>query len=458
MDIIVSNSVFPTSGDGWYLRVNTWDDFGFRTTFELIQVASRKLIRFGDVKIGSRLSSTTELPAKFSRLNRNEFFSLGQSENYYESLRINDEGQAILEALNDCVARPEVRAAAQSEEVFRVSLMRGVRPEALERFRTIWSGTAVATSFEFTLPFGTQTVGFAVLPRSLPPTNVHALIGANGVGKSHFMNTLVTSIVNEDSVLGSEFSGVVSIAFSAFDRFLPVVGKRRGRVNYSYVGMRTPDSGLKSPADLEREFSAALEECLTGPRRQRWLDAVEHLRGDLLLAAELGDADIPYDDMVAGFSRLSSGHKLALLIVTRLVELVDERTLVLIDEPESHLHPPLLSGLLRAISNLMSLRNAVAIVATHSPVVLQEIPAACVWVVRRMGEHTRLERPAIETFGENAGVLTREVFQLEVTGSGFYRLIAERTRGMRYDEARRLFGGQLGGEAMAYLRVLTEFS
>lgn len=47
---------------------------------------------------------------------------------------------------------------------------------------------------------------------------------------------------------------------------------------------------------------------------------------------------------------------------------------MLIDEPEGHLHPPLLSAFVRALSELLVNRNGVAIIATHSPVVLQEVP------------------------------------------------------------------------------------
>jgi predicted ATP-dependent endonuclease of OLD family len=68
--------------------------------------------------------------------------------------------------------------------------------------------------------------------------------------------------------------------------------------------------------------------------------------------------------------------------VTRLVESVEERTLVLLDEPESHLHPPLLSAFVRALSDLLVNRNGAAIIATHSPVVLQEVPRECVWRLR----------------------------------------------------------------------------
>jgi predicted ATP-dependent endonuclease of OLD family len=73
------------------------------------------------------------------------------------------------------------------------------------------------------------------------------------------------------------------------------------------------------------------------------------------------------------FNKLSSGHKIVLLTITRLVETVEEKTLVMLDEPESHLHPPLLSAFIRALSELLILRNGVAIIATHSPVILQEL-------------------------------------------------------------------------------------
>ena len=70
-------------------------------------------------------------------------------------------------------------------------------------------------------------------------------------------------------------------------------------------------------------------------------------------------------------------------------------------------------------------RNGVAVVATHSPVVLQEVPQSCVWKIRRSGTTAIAERPDLQTFGENVGLLTREVFGLEVTQSGFHKLLRD---------------------------------
>lgn len=173
------------------------------------------------------------------------------------------------------------------------------------------------------------------------------------------------------------------------------------------------------------------------------------------LAVEAVDEEVLKTRARDLYRELSSGHKIVLLTVTRLVESVNERTLVLLDEPESHLHPPLLSAFIRALSDLLVNRNGVAIIATHSPVILQEVPRKCVWRLRRAGDSVAAERPDIETFGENVGTLTSEVFGLEVTNSGFHRLVAEAAAGQaNYREVLEAFGGQLGSEARALLQAL----
>lgn len=128
---------------------------------------------------------------------------------------------------------------------------------------------------------------------------------------------------------------------------------------------------------------------------------------------------------------------------------------MLLDEPEAHLHPPLLSAFVRSLSDLVINRNAVAIIASHSPVVLQEVPRSCAWIMRRAGNAVRVDRPEIETFGENMGVLTREVFGLEVTRSGFHRMLADRIiPGGTYGDVLASFGGELGAEARGLVRAM----
>ncbi|EOW6575054.1 AAA family ATPase, partial [Escherichia coli] len=162
-----------------------------------------------------------------------------------------------------------------------------------------------------------------------------------------------------------------------------------------------------------------------------------------------------YDNIQKYLLRMSSGHAIVLFTITRLVDVVGEKSLVLFDEPEVHLHPPLLSAFLRTLSDLLDARNGVAIIATHSPVVLQEVPKSCVWKVLRSREAINIIRPDIETFGENLGVLTREVFLLEVTNSGYHHLLSQSVDSeLSYETILKNYNGQIGLEGRTVLKAM----
>lgn len=61
----------------------------------------------------------------------------------------------------------------------------------------------------------------------------------------------------------------------------------------------------------------------------------------------------------------------------------------------------------------------------------------------------------MQTFGENVGILTREIFGLEVTDAGYHRLLREVVQSTdTLEKALKRFDGELGGEARALLRSL----
>jgi hypothetical protein len=221
---------------------------------------------------------------------------------------------------------------------------------------------------------------------------------------------------------------------------------------------------IKGPKALATEMTQSGRVCFEGARKARWLRGLRLLEGDPIFAS-IGIADAVESAVVfehaleyigPAFRLLSSGHKIVLLTITKLVETVEEKSLVLLDEPEAHLHPPLLSAFVRALSDLLVNRNGVAIIATHSPVVLQEVPRKCAWKINRVGEHTTLERPQIETFGENVGTLTNEIFGLEVSATGYHRLLWDAAHAEGdYERALAIFGGNVGTEGRAILRAMT---
>jgi hypothetical protein len=107
----------------------------------------------------------------------------------------------------------------------------------------------------------------------------------------------------------------------------------------------------------------------------------------------------------------------------------------------------------RAISELMVQRNGVAIVATHSPVILQEVPKSCVWILNRAGDIAKAERPLKETFAENVSILSQEVFQLELSQTGYHQILNDlRKKEVSYENAIEYLRNQIGAEGKAVLR------
>lgn len=433
----------------------------------------------GEVKIASRQPERDLPRGRFGRLG-GEFFSLGQDESYYTGLRdkLGLEGlDETLGALNDVALDLDLFAQVRSEEVIRRSLLRTVTAATVRnQFHRLAMGGEPLTDYSFTYryPSGVE-LSFSVERESKPPTNVHVLVGSNGVGKSRLLRGIEDYLLRPQSARSrgvidfggaeGEFASLVSVAFSAFDDFDQVSENDGDGIGYTYVGLRKADgTGLKTSSDLANEFAESVQVCQLGARRGRWRRALRELLGDPIFSDERIDlladpARAPESPKDWFHERLSSGHKAVLLTVTRLVEYVAEQSLVLIDEPETHLHPPLLSAFMRALSDLLANRNAVAIVATHSPVVLQEVPRTCVWKLRRSGDVIQASQPRPNTFGENVGTLTREVFGLEVTKSGFHKMLSQAVDEATdaeddYDAVIQEFGDLLGAEARALLQTL----
>lgn len=451
----------------------------------------------GATKIGFK-GQTIET-ATYSRLERRfvslpeGYFSVGQDLPYYELLGSEASEhirKAFLDGLHDIVFDGNDINEFQNEDVFRVSLLRSLSPTAIEgQFRRVLQGGVALTDYDFTFIRSStpETAGavleFKVSANSQPSTNIHAITGRNGVGKTTLLNEMISAVVSPTQTASSfvnrsffgttavpqgYFSSLISIAFSAFDPFNPPpensdpgLGTR-----YSYIGLKDieDDSGvlLKSLSTLRRECVASLGECFSqSGKKARWASAIRTLQSDenfarmeLLRLLELQPEAVK-EATTSLVARMSSGHAVVLLTLSRLVSRVEEKTLILIDEPESHLHPPLLSAFTRALSELLHNRNGLAIIATHSPVLLQEVPRSCVQVLTRSRLSMSADRPKIETFGENVGTLTREVFGLEVARSGFHALLqASVDKGGSYEEILSSYNSQLGQEARGILRAM----
>lgn len=496
-----------------------WDDwFTFETQFYSLYVDSNKqLHEIGSVKIGQmgmkKGQRSPDIPSEFPMLPE-DCFSLGQSDLYYENIKnLGDfTREKILSEIRDIAYSSNLYVNVRNQEVTKISLMRDISHFMVtNQYRRIAHGNARLTNYEieYTYPnvdeMDEVKMNFNVIPDSNPPTNIHVVIGRNNVGKTYLIKNIICSLYNIDDGVDhgvlratndstgrlvrskrQAFANVLCVSFSPFDSYSDILAHVNGKkaMPFTYIGINQTLSennnssdhnnskgdsimGTASLADtLRSDFYKSLKNCLHSKRKMDMLSMVIGIlesdpifeRSDLRQLIVEGH-DLSEDELLVRasgvFRRLSSGHQVIMLTLTQLIAYLTERTFVILDEPENHLHPPLLAAFVRALSELLIRYNGVALVATHSPVILQEVPRRCVWRINRNGNEVTTSRLDIETFGATIGSLTREVFGLEVRKSGFHKLLSDEVqKGKDYSQIKELFNEELGDEALALLRTL----
>lgn len=500
----------PTTQDFPYvvLTQDNWDDYGYRTTFSAtLHLSPDESLELGTVKIlrKGEAGGFTPMPnVPFESLGP-EYCSLGQSLDYYEQLF--KLGRSVyhgfLRGLRDVAYNDQIRADFEDLEGFSVSLLRfsGAERTILDAAK-LFTRTTVPLrrrrSNGFKFKFKTRvastansfTIEFDFRRRRILPNRINVLIGYNGTGKTRLLSNLAIvasgfGYAHKEDILAHRagrfvesrppFKTVIVVSYSAFDTFV-IPGRtdeEKGRLReegqifgYVYCGLRelaTDDSStdeygyrLKTPEETEDEFLGALKRV----RRANRIDALSDILWPLLQDPSFQRIGLTQlystqsDERIAElFRSLSSGHKVVLKIVTELTAYIDDRqpTLVLIDEPETHLHPPLLAALLKSVRTCLERFDGYAIVATHSPVVLQETPGRFVHVLRRMANQSRVVSTPIETFGENVGVITQEVFNLDDGSTDWHSTLSELAREHNIREIEEMLERQLGFAPRSYI-------
>lgn len=512
-----------------YLIYNHWDDYLYCTTFtvyykyeDLLNAVELGTVKIGCISLASKVESGNSIngyssysiekliPTELFNELPDDFFSLGQEIGYYKQINefFEDESTEYYDALKDLSYNYDRFKDLYDgvESCLRNSLMRNLYISNVEQFNRITKGQAELTKYSFAFKYNEEQIDINVLPDSLPPTNIHILIGRNGVGKTWLLHNIACKLLENSDVSITElekskkypisdefsiecpknsFAGIIGLSFSVFDDALSIdimnsKDKEQKlidefRKKYQYIGsisksQKDGKTKIKSVDDLSNEFLEALRKISRSKNKiETYLDTCRNLNTDPMfydngfikiletyfenneksfsylseeneksLDVKNADEEVKYN-----FGKLSSGHMIIILSLTLLAESIHEKTIVLIDEPETHLHPPLLSTYIRTLSYLLVKKNAVALIATHSPIVLQEVPKDCVNKVDRTKKDMYFSRIKIESFATSTDSLTREVFGLELIKTGFYQLI-ERELESDFEKTFKKFDNNVG--------------
>lgn len=134
--------------------------------------------------------------------------------------------------------------------------------------------------------------------------------------------------------------------------------------------------------------------------------------------------EIKWDDLDSNIKILSSGQLHILSLVTYICANIHYRYLLVIDEPEVHLHPHITMEFMAMLSGLLSVFKSYAIIATHTPLVVREMAGKNVYLMQKMQDGIPQIAPVgFETLGEDVGTLYRNLFGYDENSSYFKKMV-----------------------------------
>lgn len=103
---------------------------------------------------------------------------------------------------------------------------------------------------------------------------------------------------------------------------------------------------------------------------------------------------------------------------------MSENSIVMFDEPETHLHPNIAGKLIAALRYVLRSFSSVCILATPSPVIIQEMPSRFIRIIDREDDILRVRKPLIECLGENFTNINNDIFHVD-EDSALYKIMLE---------------------------------
>lgn len=475
-----------------FLEHNNWDDYSYQSTYDVYYYNGLKETYIGETKIidsekdvGKVIidSDITTLPYNMC--------SLGQTKEYYLSLKKLSEVEfdLVLKALNDCAYDFKTYNLFKDLSQFKSSAVRFSTAEQALSFgreiftRNVHNDIKPCHSFSF----NTLLKGFKKKHRlnfkffnqrdKKIPSNINVIIGRNGTGKTQLLSDLAKTISgygfdsknelieSRDNKFGDSnpvFGHVIVISYSAFDNF-EIPGKDEqersklsssGHVHgYKYCGLRErighDQYRLKDISEITRDFHNSFEKIESEGNEDDWLSCIEHVLNDLSFQ------DLSTNRLRRSFDKLSSGQKIILSILAGVYEHIKNNSLIILDEPETHLHPSLMSAFMHSLRDILESFDSYAIIATHSPVILQETPSMFVQVLGGTTNTPSVKALKLESFGEEVSTLTEEVFHVSYEDSNFYKTLSNLSKeGYSISEIERFFEKRLGFTAKSFIETL----
>lgn len=457
------------------LVTDDWDDwYKYETLFHARYETEERIVHLGDVKIMTTKGSVTKghIEDEFDTLD-STFCSLGQTLDYYKivsELPIGDQ-QIILNGLRDAAVNDEIADKFIANDCFNESLLRFSEAEkAFKEGKEYFGGKVTKKTLEFSFSYH---INGASLPHEVDldfvendiPFRINAFVGKNATGKTKILTAMASNLSgvrqNKRNFTPERpsFSKVITISYSAFDElYKPFDDDELGEdkkgeesllFSYKYCGLRNK-KGVLSMADLQKQFIQSFNEVAKRGRQTEWHQIMSNVFEEehLQKIEELMTSGIHKNE------DLSSGQNILLSIITDVIAHIEPDSILLFDEPEIHLHPNAIANFMRMFYEILEKFKSYAIISTHSPIILQEIPSRYVKVFTRISNTPLISMPELECFGESISAITNEIFEVSENESNYKSYLKRLSRFYTKEEIIEMFNDELSFNALTYLNAI----
>lgn len=432
----------------FFLDSIVWDDYGHKTSFQLYYVnQDGNKSNVGKVKICKKNENKTQgvIPKSFTSLDSN-YCSLGQDTSYYSNIKkvLGDDAKAFLYAMRDAAVFSRISDDFINDSGFRHSLLRDNSADtALNIGRYVLAGfdpndrvnftyktrLAYAPNFDFNIKFD-----FGKINKEDNFNRVIAIIGENGVGKTSLLSNLAKSIAKQQKDCFQPhypiFTKVVAASYSVFDRFYDIDARA---FNFEYCGMHNNEGGLMNLEQLKarhKRNAETINALNRGLNLKNFLGKV--LPNDMLesLFEENLENKFKYDVYEDYYGKMSSGQTMLTNLIIDITANVRSNCLIMIDEPEVHLHPNAITQIINVVNLVCERFSSCCIMATHSPLVIQSLLSRNVLIMERDIDGMPIVRQMrVESLGENLTTINEEIFSNGQRDKYYKRLIKKAVEG-----------------------------
>ncbi|HHP4842498.1 TPA: AAA family ATPase [Acinetobacter baumannii] len=404
-----------------------FNDFGNYSNFFLDYFPEKdNKLHIGRLKIIKKNDFNTIqiIPHTFTELD--DYCSIGEDISYYENLKkiFGDLFYSKLRALKDCSFFHDTLELFENDDNFKKSIIRDNEQERLiRRAKLEINNYDLENLYKFTFKFKPKydenftDIEFDFDENSWISNRIITLIGKNGCGKTQLLSKLPIELSQKNQEYFypklPQFGKIISVSYSIFDNF--TLPKPDFDFNYISCSLRDDNGKLLTKEDLTTRLIQSCKKVQETNRTKKWLKTISTFLDEDIVKNLISETDsqiknINLTKISDTLKILSSGQNILLNIITEIIKNIRYDSLIIYDEPETHLHPNAISQLTNTLYTLTEEFESFCLIATHSPLVVQEMLAKNVYILEKEQNNLYVRKPNSETFGENLTVITNEIF------------------------------------------------